>query len=65
MRARLAEGDKGQPTSLGRKGLETRARLLRATRDLLQTLSPLHLTVAAIAKAANTVQGTFYCKING
>ncbi len=45
---------------LGRKGTETRARLLAATRELLKTTSPFHLTVAAIAKAANTAPATLY-----
>lgn len=45
---------------LGRKGTETRARLLAATRTLLETLSPFSLTVAAIAKAANTSPPTLY-----
>ncbi|CAN5309690.1 hypothetical protein BH10PSE13_BH10PSE13_09540 [soil metagenome] len=47
-------------TVLGRKGAETRARLLEATRDLLKTVSPFNLTVAAIAKAAKTVPATLY-----
>lgn len=46
--------------TLGRKGIETRARLLRATRELLHTVSPFNITVAAIAKAAKTVPGTLY-----
>ncbi|HUD90651.1 TetR family transcriptional regulator [Sphingobium sp.] len=45
---------------LGRKGTETRARLLAATRTLLETLSPFNLTVAAIAKAAKTAPATLY-----
>lgn len=47
-------------TILGRKGTETRARLLDATRDLLTTVSPFNLTVAAIAKAAKTAPATLY-----
>lgn len=47
-------------TVLGRKGAETRARLLAATRVLLQTVSPFNLTVAAIAKAAKTAPATLY-----
>ena len=47
-------------TGLGRKGIETRARLLTATKDLLQDTSPFHLTAAAIAKAANTAPATLY-----
>ena len=53
------ENGRGRAT-LGRKGIETRARLLRATRELLETVSPFNLTVAAIAKAAKTVPGTLY-----
>lgn len=67
-RMRLAEtsakrapkaGGKLRP-NLGRKGIETRARILRVTKDLLETISPFDLTVAAIGKAANSVPGTFY-----
>ena len=47
-------------TGLGRKGIETRARLLSATKDLLQGTSPFHLTAAAIAKAAKTAPATLY-----
>lgn len=47
-------------TPLGRKGTETRARLLAATRELLKTVSPFNLTVAAIAKAARTAPATLY-----
>jgi AcrR family transcriptional regulator len=55
------KGENGRSRStLGRKGIETRARLLRATRELLETVSPFNLTVAAIAKAAKTVPGTLY-----
>lgn len=55
------KGENGRGrTTLGRKGIETRARLLRATRELLETVSPFNLTVAAIAKAAKTVPGTLY-----
>lgn len=50
--------------SLGRKGVETRARLLNATRELLQTTSPFHLTVSAIAKAAATSPATLYVYFN-
>lgn len=55
------KGENGRGrANLGRKGIETRARLLRATRELLETVSPFNLTVAAIAKAAKTVPGTLY-----
>lgn len=52
-------GGKLRP-NLGRKGTETRARLLRATRDLLETTSPFDITVAAIVKSAKSVPGTLY-----
>lgn len=45
---------------LGRKGLETRGRLMDAARRLLETLSPFDLTMAAIAKEAETAAGTVY-----
>jgi len=47
-------------TELGRKGIETRARLLSATKILLQDTSPFHLTAAAIAKQAKTASATLY-----
>lgn len=46
--------------SLGRKGRETRDRLLNAARELLQSNSPLQLTVVAIAKRAKMSSATFY-----
>jgi AcrR family transcriptional regulator len=46
--------------SLGRKGRETRARLLNAARELLQSNSPVQLTVVAIAKKAKSSSATFY-----
>lgn len=46
--------------TLGRKGAQTRARLLAATRELLQSVSPFQLTVVAIAKAARTASATLY-----
>lgn len=55
----VAEQNKAAPVR-GRKGTETRARLLAATRELLKTTSPFNLTVAAIAKAANTAPATLY-----
>lgn len=45
---------------LGRKGAETRRRLMRATRDLLGTTSAVSLTATAIARAAGTSSATFY-----
>jgi AcrR family transcriptional regulator len=45
---------------LGRKGIETRRRLMNAARGLLDVTSPIAVTVAAIARAAGTSTGTFY-----
>ena len=45
---------------LGRKGLETRERLLNAARDLLQSNSPVQLTVVSIAEKAKSSSATFY-----
>jgi len=45
---------------LGRKGQETRRRLMTATRRLLCTSSPVDLTAVAIAKAAGTSSASFY-----
>jgi AcrR family transcriptional regulator len=45
---------------LGRKGLETRRRLMTATQELLQTMSAVSLTAAAIARQAKTSSATFY-----
>jgi len=57
----LAKRENGRTgTILGRKGAQTRARLLAATRELLQTVSPFQLTVVAIAKAAQTASATLY-----
>ncbi len=57
----LAKTENGRTgTVLGRKGTQTRARLLAATRALLQTVSPFQLTVVAIAKAAKTASATLY-----
>ena len=53
-------GTANKPVGLGRKGRETRARLLAAARKLLETTSPLHLTAAAIAKEARTAPATLY-----
>ena len=46
--------------ALGRKGRETRARLLAATRELLKLVSPVQLTVAAIAKQTKMAPATLY-----
>lgn len=57
----LAKTENGRTgTVLGRKGAQTRARLLTATRELLQTVSPFQLTVVAVAKAAKTASATLY-----
>lgn len=45
---------------LGRKGLETRHRLMMATRRLLSTHSLVDITAVAIAKAAGTSSASFY-----
>jgi AcrR family transcriptional regulator len=46
--------------SLGRKGSETRQRLMDAARSLLSDQSPLSLTAVSIAKEAETSSATFY-----
>jgi AcrR family transcriptional regulator len=61
---RLRSDQNKDGTALGRKGAETRARLLAATRTLLETVSPFNLTVAAIAKAARTAPATLYVYFN-
>ncbi|WP_236201030.1 TetR/AcrR family transcriptional regulator [Pseudomonas pseudonitroreducens] len=45
---------------LGRKGLETRQRLMAATRRLLYTHPLVDITAVAIAKAAGTSSASFY-----
>lgn len=45
---------------LGRKGLETRRRLMTAAQELLRTMSAVSLTAAAIARHAKTSSATFY-----
>lgn len=45
---------------LGRKGLETRARLMDAARNLLLTHSPLELAAVTIAAEAGTSPASFY-----
>ena len=49
-----------QGQTLGRKGLETRARLMEAARRLLLTQSPVELTAVAIAAEAHTSPASFY-----
>lgn len=46
--------------ALGRKGQETRRRLMSAAQELLQNVSPVSLTVHAIARHAGTSPATFY-----
>ncbi|EEA01829.1 transcriptional regulator, TetR family [Burkholderia sp. H160] len=46
--------------TLGRKGNETRYRLMEATRRLLRHQSPVELTAVSIAKEAETSSATFY-----
>ena len=45
---------------LGKKGKETRSALMIATRGLLDLVSPLSLSAAAISKEAGTSPATFY-----
>ena len=49
-----------QGQTLGRKGQETRARLMDAARRLLLTTSPLELTAVAIAAEAGVSPASFY-----
>lgn len=49
-----------QGQSLGRKGHATRRKLMDATSQLLEQMSPVELTVVAIAKEAETSSATFY-----
>lgn len=48
----------GQP--LGNKGMETRLGLMAAARRLMERMSPLNITAAAISKEAGTAAATFY-----
>jgi AcrR family transcriptional regulator len=49
-----------QGQALGRKGQETRRRLMDAARKLLESYSPVELTAVAIAKEAKTSSASFY-----
>jgi AcrR family transcriptional regulator len=49
-----------QGQKLGRKGHETRLKLVEAARRLLGRLSPVDLTAVAIAKEANISSASFY-----
>jgi AcrR family transcriptional regulator len=46
--------------SMGRKGRETRQRIMAAARKMLKSSSPVQLTVVSIAKEAETSSATFY-----
>ncbi|PKP95059.1 MAG: TetR/AcrR family transcriptional regulator [Alphaproteobacteria bacterium HGW-Alphaproteobacteria-16] len=48
------------PLALGRKGRDTRQRLMAAATRLLQETSPMDLTAMAIAAEAGTASATFY-----
>jgi len=45
---------------LGRKGMETRQRVMDAARRLLATYSPIELTALSISREAKTAPATFY-----
>jgi AcrR family transcriptional regulator len=47
-------------TALGNKGNKTRALLMATARTMLDTISPLSLSAAAISKEAGTSPATFY-----
>jgi AcrR family transcriptional regulator len=49
-----------QGQALGRKGQETRRRLMEAARKLLESHSPVELTAVSIAKEAKTSSASFY-----
>ena len=49
-----------QGQALGRKGQETRRRLMEAARKLLEIYSPVELTAVSIAKEAKTSSASFY-----
>jgi AcrR family transcriptional regulator len=50
--------------ALGRKGNQTRQRLMDATRRLLKKHSPVELTAVSVAKEAQTSSATFYIYFN-
>lgn len=58
MNTEVTKNKQGQ--TLGRKGQETRAKLMEATRLLLSTQSPVELTAVSIAAAAGTSPASFY-----
>ena len=53
-----------QGQALGRKGNETRERLMNAARRLLSSQSPVELTAVAIGRVAKTSSPTFYIYFN-
>ena len=53
-----------KPAALGKKAQETRRSLMQAARRLLDIVSPLGLTAAAISKEAGTSAATFYVYFN-
>lgn len=58
MNRELSTNKQGQ--SLGKKGMATRERLLKAAEKLLRNCSPMDLTAVAIAKEAQSSSATFY-----
>ncbi|NKI16335.1 TetR/AcrR family transcriptional regulator [Spongiibacter sp. KMU-166] len=58
MRTVVTTNNHGQ--SLGRKGMQTRKRLMDAARKLLKSGSPVELTAVSIAKKAKSSSATFY-----
>ncbi len=53
-------GSPRDPALLGRKGQATKRSLMDAASKLLETISPISLTAAAISKVAGTSPATFY-----
>ncbi|WP_050460663.1 TetR/AcrR family transcriptional regulator [Herbaspirillum autotrophicum] len=58
MESEIQHNKQGQ--ALGRKGQETRARLMEAARRLLRSQSPVELTTVAVAAEAGTSPASFY-----
>ncbi|RJF91711.1 TetR/AcrR family transcriptional regulator [Noviherbaspirillum saxi] len=58
MNTEVTKNKQGQ--TLGRKGQETRAKLMEAARQLLDTHSPVELTAVSIAAEAGTSPASFY-----
>ncbi|WP_076593845.1 TetR/AcrR family transcriptional regulator [Herminiimonas arsenitoxidans] len=58
MNIEVTKNKQGQ--TLGRKGQETRTKLMEATRQLLSIQSPVELTAVSIAAAAGTSPASFY-----